>query len=256
VLPREILFCINKWIISSELDLRSLEQMSRVCRGFYLCARDSELWKIACMRIWGKNCDLPNKYESWRNMYIKRPRMQFDGVYISKTTYVRPGEQAFQDLSYRPWHLVEYYRYIRFFPGGLVHMMTSPEEPAVCVGKLKPKNIKNQAILSGQYRIHGSIVSAVLKRSASNVATNATNYRYRRHQQALDNQDQIFQAEFEIMTYKNRANFKLEWRRYSVRTVHRNGQDNVSDFNLSNVRYPPMWFSRVKSFTAESEIPL
>lgn len=34
----------------------------------------------------------------------------FIGVYISKTTYIRQGEQSL-DGFYRAWHQVEYYRY-------------------------------------------------------------------------------------------------------------------------------------------------
>lgn len=30
---------IFRWVVSSDLDLRSLEQLSLVCRGFYICAR-------------------------------------------------------------------------------------------------------------------------------------------------------------------------------------------------------------------------
>ncbi|GAB6028274.1 hypothetical protein CHUAL_002454 [Chamberlinius hualienensis] len=256
-LPSEILLYICKWVISSELDMKSLEQLSGVCRGFYICARDTELWKTACMRVWGVNCSLPNQYQSWRDMFIKHPRLQCNGVYISKATYVRPGEPAFQDLSYRPWHLVEYYRYLRFFPGGHLLMLTTPEEPSTCVGKLRNKNLKNPAILAGHYRIHGSLVSAVLKRPMT-TETPMGNYRYRRHRQnqPLDNYDQTFHMEFEVMNYKNRSNCKLEWRHYSIRTVSRNGQDSVSELNLSNVMFPPLWFSRVKSYTATSERPL
>lgn len=39
------------------------------------------------------------------------------GVYISRASYVRQGEQSL-DSFYSPWHLVEYYRYLRFFPDG------------------------------------------------------------------------------------------------------------------------------------------
>lgn len=39
------------------------------------------------------------------------------GVYIGKSSYIRQGEQSL-DTFYSPWHLVEYYRYIRFFPDG------------------------------------------------------------------------------------------------------------------------------------------
>lgn len=46
----EIILYIFKWVVSSDLDLRSLEVCSMVCRGFYLCARDTEIWKLACIR--------------------------------------------------------------------------------------------------------------------------------------------------------------------------------------------------------------
>lgn len=41
---------ILRWVVSDELDLRSLDQCALVCRGFYLCARDSYIWKSACER--------------------------------------------------------------------------------------------------------------------------------------------------------------------------------------------------------------
>ena len=39
------------------------------------------------------------------------------GVYISKTSYVRPGERSL-DNFYKPYHTVVYYRFLRFFPDG------------------------------------------------------------------------------------------------------------------------------------------
>lgn len=49
-LPMEIVLYILRWVVSSELDLRSLEMFSRVCRGFYISARDTEIWRLACIR--------------------------------------------------------------------------------------------------------------------------------------------------------------------------------------------------------------
>uniref|UniRef100_A0A8C6SNT3 F-box protein 9 n=1 Tax=Neogobius melanostomus TaxID=47308 RepID=A0A8C6SNT3_9GOBI len=37
VVPREILIYIFRWVVSSELDMRALEQLSLVSRGFYIC---------------------------------------------------------------------------------------------------------------------------------------------------------------------------------------------------------------------------
>ncbi len=38
-LPFELLMYIFRWVVSCDLDLRALEQLSLVCRGFYICAR-------------------------------------------------------------------------------------------------------------------------------------------------------------------------------------------------------------------------
>jgi hypothetical protein len=34
-----------QWVVSSELDVRSLESCSQVSRGFYVAARDEEIWR-------------------------------------------------------------------------------------------------------------------------------------------------------------------------------------------------------------------
>merc|ERR1719394_2427296 len=108
-LPVEIIINILRWVVSSDLDLRSLEMFSMVCKGFYMCARDETVWKLACEKIWGVNLGSHKKYgASWRRMLIERPHLLFDGCYISRVTYVRQGEQG-MDQFYRPFHLVEYY---------------------------------------------------------------------------------------------------------------------------------------------------
>jgi len=45
--------------------------------------------------------------------------MPVSGCYISKCVYYRTGEKSL-DCYYRPYHRVEYYRYIRFFPEGKI----------------------------------------------------------------------------------------------------------------------------------------
>lgn len=49
-LPTEIVLYILRWVVSSNLDMRSLEQCSMVCKGFYLIARDTEIWRLACFK--------------------------------------------------------------------------------------------------------------------------------------------------------------------------------------------------------------
>lgn len=49
-LPPEILLYILRWVVSAQLDMLSLEQCASVCKGLYLCARDDELWRLACAK--------------------------------------------------------------------------------------------------------------------------------------------------------------------------------------------------------------
>lgn len=57
-LPMEILVYILRWVVSSHLDLRSLEQCSMVSKNLYLCTRQSEIWRLACQR-----------YASWQSFF-------------------------------------------------------------------------------------------------------------------------------------------------------------------------------------------
>uniref|UniRef100_A0A8C4D7W8 F-box only protein 9 n=1 Tax=Dicentrarchus labrax TaxID=13489 RepID=A0A8C4D7W8_DICLA len=56
-LPREILMYIFRWVVSSELDMRALEQLSLVCRGFYICARSDPLTVVPRLRTWNTRMD-------------------------------------------------------------------------------------------------------------------------------------------------------------------------------------------------------
>lgn len=49
-LPTEIILYILRWVVSDNLDLRQLDQCSMACKGFYLLARDPEIWRLACFR--------------------------------------------------------------------------------------------------------------------------------------------------------------------------------------------------------------
>jgi len=49
-LPPEIVMRILRWVVSAQLDMRSLEQCAAVSKGFYVYARDEELWRLACVK--------------------------------------------------------------------------------------------------------------------------------------------------------------------------------------------------------------
>lgn len=43
------------------------------------CFRDSEIWRSACLRVWGRSCTKMLPFSSWREMFLERPRVRFDG---------------------------------------------------------------------------------------------------------------------------------------------------------------------------------
>lgn len=49
-LPPELLIYILRWVVSNQLDMRSLEQCAAACKGMYILARGEEVWKSACVK--------------------------------------------------------------------------------------------------------------------------------------------------------------------------------------------------------------
>ncbi|KAF7282466.1 F-box only protein 9 [Rhynchophorus ferrugineus] len=255
-IPVEILLYILRWVVSTDLDLRSLEMFGLVCRGFYLCARDAEIWRSTCQRIWGLNCGpSPGLYGTWRNMFIERSRLNFNGCYISKTTYIRHGENNFQDQFYRPWHVVAYYRYLRFFPEGMVLMLMSPDEPSQCVPQMKSR-CPRYPVMIGYYRLKDDKVTLVVQRSDTSKNLQSALYRKGTKKRDAECSEQTLHMELEIKSHKNKRHFKLVWTYYSIFTKSNQGQESTCTFDLIANKYPPLLFSRVKSFTSESDQPL
>ncbi|XP_049870681.1 F-box only protein 9 isoform X2 [Pectinophora gossypiella] len=257
-LPYEVILLILRWVVSSELDAMSLERVAAVCRGLYVAAREPDLWRSLCVKTWGIDCGSPRAhgFDSWRQMFIQRPRLHVHGCYISKTTYLRYGENSFQDHFYRPWYIIDYYRYLRFFPEGVVLMWTTEEEPAACVSALRVRAAARSVpgVLAGHWRLVGDKVAIVIKKQSADKKTQAQNTRFRprRKENETHDQTQNFHLELELRSVRARRNFQLLWSRYSVSTR----REQWSQFELSPAKYPPFAFSRVRAYTAEAHAPL
>ncbi|KAG8512096.1 LOW QUALITY PROTEIN: F-box only protein 9 [Galemys pyrenaicus] len=247
VLPMEVLMYIFRWVVSSDLDLRSLEQLSQVCRGFYICARDPEIWRLACLKVWGRSCIKLVPYTSWREMFLERPRVRFDGVYISKTTYIRQGEQSL-DGFYRAWHQVEYYRYIRFFPDGHMMMLTTPEEPLSIVPRLRTRNARTDAVLLGHYRLsqdtdNQTKVFAVITKKKEE---KPLDYKYRYFRRVpVQEADQSFHVGLQLCSSGHQRFNKLIWIHHSCHITYKStGETAVTAFEIDKM-YTPLFFARI-----------
>jgi len=74
-------------------------------------------------------------------MFLQRPHMRFDGLYVSRNTYIRTG---LTEWRYRnPVHLVTYFRYLRFLPEGRFITRTSPEVQQTLAG---PRSMQNDVL--------------------------------------------------------------------------------------------------------------
>ncbi|TRY96967.1 hypothetical protein DNTS_033574 [Danionella cerebrum] len=258
-LPLEVLMYIFRWVVSCDLDLRALEQLSLVCRGFYICARDSEIWRSACLRVWGRSCTKTLPFSSWREMFLERPRVRFDGVYISKTSYIRQGEESL-DGFYRAWHQVEYYRYLRFFPDGQVMMLSTPEDPLSIVPRLRSKSSRMESIMFGHYRLsqdtdNQTKVYVVVSKRKEEKGNEYQRNRFCRRIPAAD-PERSFHVGLQLSSGGRQRFNKLLWIHHSCHSTYRStGETVVTAFDVDKM-YTPLFFARVKSYTAFSERPL
>lgn len=296
-MPAEVLLYVLRWVVSGQLDLRSLDQCASVCRGFYICARDPEIWRLACQRVWGaENARIARpSYDSWRHMYRMRARIHLHGVYISKTSYFRYGENSFQDQFYRPMHLIEYYRYVRFFADGHAYMLTTPDAPATVVPRLvaNPRQQQRADLLYGTYQLGGSsnsvdgsesnhsgTVELKLRRNPNGrgAAQSLTFGRRRRASNAAaglggDNYDadknHTYHIEFRIRKARvlgtptdEEAEQQIRpsaliWTNYEIhRAVNKTESMLHNRFELKPSMYPPLVFSRVGDFHSVTSEPL
>jgi len=187
-------------------------------------------------------------------MYIERPHLLFVGVYISKTSYIRQGEKNL-DMCYRPFHVVEYYRYMRFFIDGTVVIHTSADEPVTAIPRLKLKHGGNPSVSVGHYRLSGDRVIIVVRKTVTGEGHNQSRGR-RSKGPPPTILEQVFHMELQINSSGRRHHNQLTWMHYTVNTTYRSsGQTVSSQFDLNN-QFPPLYFSPVRSFSSNAIAPL
>uniref|UniRef100_A0A0R3RSC6 FBO_C domain-containing protein n=1 Tax=Elaeophora elaphi TaxID=1147741 RepID=A0A0R3RSC6_9BILA len=251
LLPAELLSILMRYIVGSELDVYCLELLSITSAGFYLFARDTKLWYAICRSTFGAkyvNSISCATLISWRQMYITCPHPYLHGVYIGKITYLRNGEASFQDQFYKPWHIVVYYRMLKFFADGTVIMTITSEAPAQVVGFLKSKSSHLAGARFGHYWMDGQDqVVAQFHRS---------NEKSVQQKQYMDRVFYPFSIR-EIVDRKlcmklrfgdgkrRRAHCVLQIFEYNYTITYSDGKVSHSSLDTTdNEAYPPLFFSR------------
>ena len=110
---------------------------------------------------------------SWRQMVRTRPRLRFNGCYISTVNYTRAGGTNTNSLTWgAPIHVVTYFRYLRFFRDGTCISLLTTSEPVDVVHHLTKANLHHhhsgympssvmKDALRGRWRLSGPASSAL-----------------------------------------------------------------------------------------------
>ncbi|KAH3958646.1 hypothetical protein HBI56_208550 [Parastagonospora nodorum] len=98
---------------------------------------------------------VPSPYPTFRTLFQRRPRIRFNGCYISTVNYTRAGQASPTNITWNsPIHIVTYYRYIRFLRDGTCISLLTTSEPADVVPYLYTEHM---------HKHHGSLPSAPMK---------------------------------------------------------------------------------------------
>ncbi|KAL1244499.1 F-box only protein [Trichinella spiralis] len=242
-LPVEILMQIFRLVVSADLDVAQLEQLSMVCGGFYCLARNSDLWHAICAKIWKSRLGpLPSDFTSWREVYMNRAHLHFNGLYVSKASYVRMGERGYHDhISYNPWHVVVHYRYLRFFPDDSVIMITTADPPKIVVPLMRTKVAKHATAVIGQFTLDGlNCVSMSFQR-----VTNGSDEVIRGGRIPVSfTSTQSLLMELQLESTKHGQYNILSWLNYEVMFKYKSAPDVVSKCCLNDKDFPPFNFYR------------
>lgn len=185
---------------------------------------------------------------SWRQMVRSRPRIRFNGCYISTVNYTRPGAaSATQATWYTPVHIVTYFRYLRFFRDGTAISLLTTSEPIDVVHHLTkdnahkdhhhssalPSNVMKDA-LCGRWRLSGPGDGVIGDEAEGDVhvETEGVVPKY------------MWKMDFRLGSAgKGTRNNKLTWKTFKS---YNRLTDDWGEFGLKNDR--AYYWSRVKSY--------
>eukprot|EP01102_Stenamoeba_stenopodia_P021538 TRINITY_DN8708_c0_g1_i1.p1 TRINITY_DN8708_c0_g1~~TRINITY_DN8708_c0_g1_i1.p1 ORF type:complete len:394 (-),score=80.18 TRINITY_DN8708_c0_g1_i1:142-1323(-) len=200
VLPTEVLLRIFRFCEPVTVDY-----CARTCRGWYLIARQQDLWRRFCAAEWNEYIV---KYEkdckNWRLLYIDWPRLRFDGIYYSKNIYIRSGDT--EGRYFQPVHQVHYFRYLRFFKDGRCVSAMSFDKPKDVVQLLTSSKSSNETTSTS-----ASSTSSLLHHKSSASSTPSTS--------STSTSATTIAPGVSLQTLKNRSN--LQHGTYTVIDEHR-----------------------------------
>ncbi|CAK9164480.1 unnamed protein product [Ilex paraguariensis] len=161
-LPDELLF-----EIFSRMTPYALGRAACVCRKWRYTIRNPMFWRNACLKAWQFSGVVENyralhlRYDgSWRKMWLLRPRIRTDGLYVSRNTYIRAGVAEWKITN--PVHVVCYFRYLRFYPSGRFLYKNSSQKVKDVAKCMNFRASKVDCVFGGHYTLSEDKVEAAL----------------------------------------------------------------------------------------------
>ncbi|KAI1375419.1 hypothetical protein F4677DRAFT_137343 [Hypoxylon crocopeplum] len=100
---------------------------------------------------------------SWQRMFRRRPRIRFNGCYISTVNYIRAGQASAHQITWNsPVHIVTYYRYLRLYRDGTAISLLTTDEPAHVVHHVTKDNVTLHHGGAGAH-LPSAVMSSALK---------------------------------------------------------------------------------------------
>ncbi|KAK7206820.1 hypothetical protein BZA70DRAFT_115435 [Myxozyma melibiosi] len=226
-MPNEVTSAILRTLALS--DLSSFTKATYTCRKLaFLGYSDVPLWKALCMREYPRMNyeEEVDEYEAvalwnhdWRRMFLERPRVQFNGIYISTCNYHRYGHS---DSWNAPIHIITYYRYLRFYDDGTCITHLTSREPIEVVSEFHRHLMRR-----GMYR--GTWVMSMDGRIRIESQAPVAKY--------------LFLQELEIKSSGRGRHNRVNWVSFS--SFNRLTEERM-EFSLQHDK--PFYFSRVLSY--------
>jgi len=249
--------------IITYLDAYSATMLLRVSTGLKSICSSDTYWKSRCASL-GDISSLQSElslYDSnWKRLYLEKPRIRCDGVYISKCCYFRSirnlGNVHLEDhsggksRSDAPFIMVTYYRYILFLQCGVAFVLRSEVEPKTAVRILK--SVQSRTSLDNNHETddecQGSLVASGVW--AFEPSTNLVNVIYKeplKCQTVYDRYDKSIILR--LSNYRHTFNSRLVWEGFSYVSHSPNTNDEGYPLNVKNDHFRPFIFNRIRQFS-------
>ncbi|KAK2597344.1 hypothetical protein QQS21_006041 [Conoideocrella luteorostrata] len=129
--------------------------------GTLVSMKELAEWRVVENVLMTKSL-IPDPYATWKHMFRSRPRIRFNGCYISTVNYIRPGQASIDETTWsgNPMHIVTYYRYLRFFRDGTAISLLTTSEPSNVV-----HHITRDLLQLHRDNTHSYLPSAVMEKA-------------------------------------------------------------------------------------------